>query len=103
MSVETRAQSEMASIQHQEINQVMSDDGDCMELHRPVPLHKTVEQWVARLQESVAETLRTDIYSCVRDLDNGLPYEELVSKVNLLQKQNSNCSTNLFICFSNNF
>jgi hypothetical protein len=59
----------------------MSDDGDCMTLHRSIPIQKSVEQWLSRLQESVAETIRMDIYSCVKDLDNGLPYEELVSKV----------------------
>ena len=53
-----------------------------MELHRPVPLQKSVEQWLSRLQESVGETLRTDIFSCLKDIDTGFPYEELVSKVN---------------------
>jgi hypothetical protein len=52
-----------------------------MQLHRPIPLQKSVEQWLSRLQESVAETIRMDIYSCVKDIDNGLPFEELVSKV----------------------
>ncbi len=59
----------------------MSDDGECMQLHRPIPLQKSVEQWLNRLQESVAETIRTDIYTCIKDIDNGLPLEELVSKV----------------------
>lgn len=59
----------------------MSDDGECMQLHRPIPLQKSIEQWLSRLQESVAETIRTDIQSCIKDIDNGLPFEELVSKV----------------------
>jgi hypothetical protein len=52
-----------------------------MQLHRPIPLQKSVEQWLSRLQESVGETIRTDIYSCIKDIDNGFPFEELVSKV----------------------
>ena len=52
-----------------------------MVLHRSIPLQKSVEQWLTRLQESVSETLRLDLHSCVKDIDNGLPYEELVSKV----------------------
>ncbi|CAF0936921.1 unnamed protein product [Rotaria sordida] len=60
---ESRSHSEFVVITQQDIIQVMSDDGECI-----------------RLQESVAETLRTDISSCIKDLDNGLPYEELVSK-----------------------
>jgi hypothetical protein len=59
----------------------MSDDGEFMPLHRSIPLQKSVEQWLSRLQESVAETIRLDIYSCIKDIDNGFPYEELVSKV----------------------
>ena len=59
-----------------------------MQLHRPIPLQKSVEQWISRLQESVAETIRIDIHTCVKDIDNGLPYEELVSKVLfILQKK----------------
>ncbi|CAF0874114.1 unnamed protein product [Rotaria sordida] len=77
---ESRSHSEFVVITQQDIIQVMSDDGECMSLHRSVPLQKSVEQWLSRLQESVAETLRTDISSCIKDLDNGLPYEELVSK-----------------------
>lgn len=61
---------------------MISDDGDSMELHRSVPLQKSVEQWLSRLQESVGETLRTDIFACLKDIDTGFPYEELVSKVN---------------------
>ena len=60
---------------------MLSDDGECMQLHRSIPLQKSVEQWLSRLQESVAETIRMDIYACIKDIDNGLPYEELVSKV----------------------
>lgn len=52
-----------------------------MVLHRAIPLQKSVEQWLTRLQESVTETLRLDLHSCVKDIDNALPYEELVSKV----------------------
>ena len=59
----------------------MSDDGECMSLCRPIPLQKSVDQWISRLQDTVAETIRTDISSCIKDLDNGLPYDELVSKV----------------------
>jgi len=64
----------------------LSDDGELMQLHRSIPLQKSVEQWLSRLQESVAETIRTDIYSCIKDIDNGLPFEELVSKVFLSNK-----------------
>lgn len=78
-----RTISELSVTHHQEIIQVMSDDGDCLQLHRPITLKKSVEQWLTRLQESVAETLRTDIYSCLKDIDNGMPFEELVSKVNI--------------------
>jgi hypothetical protein len=53
-----------------------------MPLHRSIPLQKSVEQWLTRLQESITETLRIDLHACVKDIDNGLPYEELVSKVN---------------------
>ena len=60
---------------------MMSDDGEAMPLHRSIPLEKSAEQWLSRLQESVAETIRTDIYACVKDIDNGFLYEELVSKV----------------------
>jgi hypothetical protein len=60
---------------------VFSDDGECMQLNRSIPLQKSVEQWLSRLQESVAETIRMDIYSCIKDIDNGFPFEELVSKV----------------------
>ena len=59
-----------------------------MTLQRPIPLQKSVEQWLSRLQESVAETLRADIYACIKDIDHGFPYEELVSKV-FLNKQKS--------------
>ena len=72
---------DLTQIHHQEIVQVKSDDGDSMALHRSIPLQKSVEQWLTRLQESITETLRIDIHSCVKDIDNGLPYEELVSKV----------------------
>ncbi|CAF4273371.1 unnamed protein product, partial [Rotaria sordida] len=77
---ESRSHSEFVVITQQDIIQVMSDDGECMPLHRSLPLQKSVEQWLSRLQESVAETIRTDIASCIKDLDNGLPYEELISK-----------------------
>ncbi|CAF3791725.1 unnamed protein product, partial [Rotaria sp. Silwood1] len=77
---ESRSHAEFVVITQQDIIQVMSDDGECMPLHRSVPLQKSVEQWLSRLQESVAETIRMDISSCIKDLDNGLPYEELVSK-----------------------
>ena len=72
---------EFVIINHQEIVQVLSDDGECMQLCRPISLQKSVEHWLSRLQESVAETIRMDIYSCIKDIDNGLPLEELVSKV----------------------
>jgi hypothetical protein len=72
---------EFVIVNHHDIVQVLSDDGESMQLHRPIPLQKSVEQWLSRLQESVAETIRTDIYSCIKDIDNGLPFEELVSKV----------------------
>lgn len=75
----------------------MSDDGECMQLHRSIPLQKSVEQWLSHLQESVAETLRTDIYSCIKELDNGLPYEELVSKVDINLTM-STFSKNLLLC-----
>ncbi|CAF5160615.1 unnamed protein product, partial [Rotaria sp. Silwood1] len=77
---ESRSHAEFVVITQQDIIQVMSDDGECMPLRRSVPLQKSVEQWLSRLQESVAETIRMDISSCIKDLDNGLPYEELVSK-----------------------
>lgn len=59
----------------------MSDDGESMLLHRSIPLQKSVEQWLSRLQESVGETIRLDINGCIRDIDTGFPFEELVSKV----------------------
>lgn len=59
----------------------MSDDGESMQLHRSIPLQKSVEQWLSRLQESVGETIRLDINACIRDIDTGFPFEELVSKV----------------------
>ena len=68
-------------VTHHDIVQVLSDDGECLQLHRSIPLQRSVEQWLSRLQESVAETIRTDIYACIKDIDNGLPFEELVSKV----------------------
>jgi len=78
---EPRSHSEFVNVASDDIVQVLSDDGECMQLHRSIPLQKSVEQWLSRLQESVAETIRTDIFSCVKDIDNGLPFEELVSKV----------------------
>jgi len=59
----------------------MNDDGECMQLNHSIPLQKSVEQWLSQLQETVAETIRIDISLCIKDLDNGLPFEELVSKV----------------------
>ncbi len=59
----------------------MNDDGECMQLNQSIPLQKSVEQWLSQLQETVAETIRIDISLCIKDLDNGLPFEELVSKV----------------------
>ena len=85
-----RGHGDFSLINHEEILQVISDDGDSMVLHRTVPIQKSVEQWLSRLQESVAETLRSDIYSCIKDIDNGFPYEELVSKVNF----HLHCETN---------
>jgi hypothetical protein len=75
----------------------MSDDGECMPLNRSIPLQKSVEQWLSRLQESVAETIRSDIYACIKDIDNGLPYEELVSKV---FSKETFIETKNFFCFS---
>ncbi|CAF3476774.1 unnamed protein product [Rotaria socialis] len=77
---ESRSHGEFVVINQQDIIQVMSDDGECMSLCRPIPLQKSVDQWISRLQDAVAETIRTDISSCIKDLDNGLPYEELVAK-----------------------
>jgi hypothetical protein len=71
-----------SSASSHEIVEVISDDGECMRLHRSVALHKSVEQWLCRLQESVTHTIRLDLCSCLKDIDNGLPYEELVAKVN---------------------
>lgn len=82
MTSESRSHSEFVVITQHDITQVLSDDGECLQLHRSIPLQKSVEQWLSRLQESVAETIRTDIYSCIKDIDNGMPFEELVSKVN---------------------
>ena len=70
----------------------MSDDGECMLLHRSIPIQKSVEQWLRRLQESIAETIRSDIHLCIKDIDNGVAYEELVSKVFL-------SSENFFLIF----
>jgi len=81
MTSESRSHSEFVVVTQQDIVQVLSDDGECMQLHRSIPLQKSVEQWLSRLQESVAETIRMDIFSCIKDIDNGLPFEDLVSKV----------------------
>lgn len=81
MTSESRSHSEFVSAPHQDIIQVMSDDGECMQLHRSIPLQKSVEHWLSRLQESVGETLRLDINACIKDIDTNFPYEELVSKV----------------------
>lgn len=81
MASESRSHTDFAVVNQQDIVQVLSDDGECMQLCRPIPLQKSVDQWISRLQEAVADTIRADISSCIRDLDNGLPYEELVSKV----------------------
>ena len=46
-----------------------------------VPIRKSVEQWLAQLQETVADTIRNDVASCIKDIDTGLLFDELVSKV----------------------
>ena len=81
MTSESRSHTEFVSASHQDIIQVMSDDGESMQLHRSIPLQKSVEHWLSRLQESVGETLRLDINSCIKDIETNFPYEELVSKV----------------------
>lgn len=81
MTSEYRAPLESATNLHQDIIQVMSDDGECLQLHRSIPLQKSVEHWLSRLQESVGETIRLDINACIKDIETNFPYEELVSKV----------------------
>ncbi len=81
MTSESRGHTEFVNVTHYDIVQVVSDDGECMQLCRSIPLQKSVEQWLSRLQESVGETIRMDIHSCIKEIDNGLPFEELVSKV----------------------
>ncbi|UJR24993.1 hypothetical protein I4U23_006354 [Adineta vaga] len=77
---DSRSHIDITVLTQREIEQVISDDGECMQLVQPVPLEKSVEQWLAELQETVGDTIRNDIASCIKDLDSGLPFEELVSK-----------------------
>ncbi|CAF1326895.1 unnamed protein product [Adineta steineri] len=77
---DSRSHLDLNILTQRDIEQVISDDGEYMQLIHSVPIQKSVEQWLSQLQETVADTIRTDIAQCIRDLDNGLPFEELVSK-----------------------
>ncbi|CAF1032650.1 unnamed protein product [Adineta ricciae] len=77
---DSRSHIDITLLSQHDIEQVLSDDGECLQLMHTVPLRKSVEQWLAQLQETVADTIRNDVASCIKDIDSGLPFDELVSK-----------------------
>jgi hypothetical protein len=50
-----------------------------------VPLDRGVDQWLAALQVSVADTISNLLVQVAQDINNSLPCEDWALKVNIMQ------------------
>ena len=64
-----------------EATEVISIDGEVLQLHKKIIIEKNVETWLAKLKETISETLKRHLISALTELhNNAIPVEELAMK-----------------------